>query len=332
MRAAAALAALLVLLLAPACDGQPAPQAPLAPAEVEVVQGPELGEGESTLRLLVAGDTGLAPEARGSHYGPVLAGMKGVEGAHALVLLGDNAYPCGFRSLDDPAWKQTVDPLLGLGVPIYPVLGNHDWGREMHPRCRFSNPEVQMEKSGTEGYERWVFPGWVYVVETELAEIVLYDSNALAYGFEEGKAVLQGLQKALARPKTRPWRIVAAHHPLHSCGMHGDQPKTTRVRDAVEPLLGNTDLYVGGHDHNLELRRGTGTDPDPKAKILHVTTGSGSKVRQSQSCNHERFKAQAGFGVVEVTKTTLKVEIYCTGSEKPCMQEKLSRPVPPNDP
>ena len=44
----------------------------------------------------------------------------------AIILPGDNIYPCGVKSVDDPRWS-VLQPLIDLGLPLFPVLGNHDY-------------------------------------------------------------------------------------------------------------------------------------------------------------------------------------------------------------
>jgi len=97
-----------------------------------------------TLRLAVAGDTGEGSE--------VLA--KAISRVHAkapfdaILLTGDNFYPCGVTSVDDPRWS-LVRPLTRIGVPIFPVLGNHDF-------CGKAVPEAQTHATGI--IPRWRFP------------------------------------------------------------------------------------------------------------------------------------------------------------------------------
>src|SRR5262249_47401068 len=46
-----------------------------------------------------------------------------------VLLLGDNFYPDGVRSLEDPRWKERFEDAFAgakLQVPFYAVLGNHD--------------------------------------------------------------------------------------------------------------------------------------------------------------------------------------------------------------
>src|SRR5258706_11260537 len=75
----------------------------------------------AVLRLAVVGDTG-----NGSVK--VAAGIAAVHAQaplDAIVVTGDNFYPCGVTSADDPRWS-LIQPLTAVGPPVLPVLGNHD--------------------------------------------------------------------------------------------------------------------------------------------------------------------------------------------------------------
>jgi tartrate-resistant acid phosphatase type 5 len=299
--------------VAPASKGGPACAPP------PVIDGPD----KDTLRLLAVGDAGLPPDASGSLLRQTLNGMKAISDPDAVLVLGDNVYTCGLRNVDDPNWNKVIAPLFEVGKPVYPVLGNHDWGRPAIQTCSFSNPNAEIDKSGTPGFKSWIFPAASYVLRTRVAEIVFFDSTPIAEGWStERERALCSLRTALAQPKSRPWRVVVAHHPLYSCGEHGAQKETVRMRQAVESLLkeSGVDLYLSGHDHDLEIR-------NEPASPLFVVSGSGSKIRaHGATClQGPTFKIVGGFTVIDVTADDLQVSAHCNGQSKPCMQKRLSR-------
>src|ERR1044071_6451051 len=83
-----------------------------------------------TLRLALVGDAGLQTVS-------VASAITKTKPYDAILLLGDNFYPCGVRSATDPKWH-VVDALTHLDIPIYAVLGNHDY-------C--GKPDVQVDRS-----------------------------------------------------------------------------------------------------------------------------------------------------------------------------------------
>jgi tartrate-resistant acid phosphatase type 5 len=298
--------ALAMLLLTAACATTP-PAAILQsgcapPPIIDVPAG-------AMLRLLAVGDAGEGPEERGSHLATTIAAMRAVEDVDAMLLLGDNVYRCGVRGVDDPAWERVIEPLFEVGVPIYPVLGNHDWGEV---GCRASDPMAQIRKSGTPGFDLWRFPAPAYVVRTGVAEIVFFDSTTID---------VCPLRAALATPKTTRWRIVVAHHPLYSCGEHGNDRHTLRLREAVQPLLveSGVDLYVAGHDHDLELPQA------PLASPAFLVSGSGSKIRRrgARCAEGGNFRIAGGFAVVDVREEELAIRVHCNGERAPCMERVI---------
>ena len=287
------------------------------------IAGP--GEPGKPLRLIALGDAGLPPDP-GTQIRQTLDRVGKMANADAILLLGDNVYGCGVTGTEDPNWGKVVQPILDLGLAVYPVLGNHDWGKRAEGwRCKpiDTDPGAQIKKSGMPGFERWIFPDYNYVVETPLAEIILLDSTPIALGWkQESKERLAGLRAALKQPRTRPWRIVAAHHVVHSCGDHGDDKATERFREAIESLLKNSevDVYVSGHDHNLEIRS------KPAPRPLYLISGSASQHRRSDVCKEDEepnFKIVEGFAVLDITVERLTARFYCNGQEAPCMETTL---------
>ena len=63
-----------------------------------------------------------------------------------LLTLGDNFYPAGVQTTNDPKWETVYERTYGsLPITIYPILGNHDhMGNvnaqiaysKINPRCR----------------------------------------------------------------------------------------------------------------------------------------------------------------------------------------------------
>src|SRR5947208_15643581 len=72
------------------------------------------------LRFIVTGDAGTGEPHL--HDGIVrLAKRMPID---AILLVGDNVYPCGVESVDDPQWSKVTVNFADAGIPIYPILGN----------------------------------------------------------------------------------------------------------------------------------------------------------------------------------------------------------------
>lgn len=75
----------------------------------------------AVLRIAVAGDTGKGADGVAQGISALHARIP----LDAIVLTGDNFYPCGVASETDPRWE-LVTALTRVGPPVLPVLGNHD--------------------------------------------------------------------------------------------------------------------------------------------------------------------------------------------------------------
>ncbi len=265
------------LLLAALTLGKPLPHVTLAPHG-------------GVVRIAVAGDTGEGSDrvARG------IARLHARTPLDAVVITGDAFYPCGPESAADRQWDR-VRALGQIGVPIFPVLGNHDF-------CGRSVPDSQI---GAKTVPHWEFPARQYVVESKVAELLMLDTTPYAAGRtnDAADAVRQGFAGTTA------WRIAAGHHPVISSGYHGHFPRDQHVRMiTLEPLMkrAKVDLYICGHDHHLELIdgqprfliSGAGSDPVPPL-VPHAKTLFPSEATP-----------QLGFAVVELDGRSMTIRFY----------------------
>lgn len=250
----------------------------------------DLSPRTATLRFVVTGDTGKGTEA-------VSEGIRRIHAEtplDAIVLTGDTFYPCGVTSEDDPRWS-LVRGVTAVGVPVFPVLGNHDF-------CGKSNPDTQIRATGV--VLNWRFPARQYVIRAGVADFAFIDTTSYLRRKSE-----PALAEAF-RSSTAPWRVVVGHHPVISSGYHGYFPRdeVRRMRELV-PALRETraDLYICGHDHHLELIRG---------RMLHLVSGAGSspvpavKLRTSTIFPPEIRRERIGFAVVEIEARTIRVRFY----------------------
>jgi tartrate-resistant acid phosphatase type 5 len=239
-----------------------------------------------TLRIAVVGDIGAGTKE-------IALGIAAVHRAaplDAIVTTGDNIYPCGVRSASDPQWD-LLRPLASLGVPIYPVLGNHD-------RCGNAAAEIGAP------LPNWRFPSTEYVVQTAAADFAMLDTTAYA----EGRAPPPDIG-ALFSGSTTAWRIAVGHHPLLSSGYHGHFPRGEHhrmLRLIAAMRQAHVDLYMSGHDHHLELIRD---------RPLMLISGAGSEpippvLRHAQTLWANEGPAVRGFAVVEITPQLLSIRFF----------------------
>jgi hypothetical protein len=59
------------------------------------------------------------------------------------------------------------------------------------------------------------------------------------------------LETELTRPRTTPYLVAMAHHPVYSDGRHGDHARLIRDWDPLFRKY-NVNLYLAGHDHDMQ--------------------------------------------------------------------------------
>jgi tartrate-resistant acid phosphatase type 5 len=292
--------ALLSLLLAAITLHPPAP----------VVELPVRND---RLRIAVVGDIGDGPLK-------VFEGMQALHAAEpfdAVIIPGDNFYPCGVASETDTRWNEIRNTLSTLGIPIYPVLGNHDYGqpklRAKHQEpCGDADPEAQIRASST--VANWVFPARTYRVHSSIADFSMVDTSPIAYaartpmlGSDTDQGVSSDLTAMLAA--SSGWKIVTGHNTIVSSGYHGYFPRwQIRHMRTILPVLrrAGTDLYICGHDHHLELIPG---------KPMYLISGAGSEpvpaiAGHDGSVLPFGYRPAVGFAVLELTPRELRVRFY----------------------
>jgi acid phosphatase len=227
---------------------------------------PEIPAGQPRLSFFALGDTGWQNEAKASVVRAMSVRARDAR-PDFVLLLGDNFYPEGVRAVDDPAWKTHFEQAFAadeLQVPFYAALGNHDHG---------GNAEAEVEY-GLEG-GRWRMPASYFAFTRSLSPscdvaFFVLDTTPLRLGDHSADEQIRWFEDKLARSTAR-WKIVVGHHPVESSGNHGGSSSLQRL---VEPLFVRygVDLYVSGHDHDLELLK---TD----VGYLQLVSGAGSTTR-----------------------------------------------------
>jgi acid phosphatase len=212
-----------------------------------------------------------------------------------VLLLGDNNYGGGFQSVNDYAWRILFEDMYDparLNIPFYAVLGNHD----------YYNGDEDCEIDYTEHSSRWRMPSkyysFKYTIPNETTEIEFFalETTPIHENSTLGPselAQLNWLATALSSSTAR-WKIVFGHHPIYSNGDHGG---SERVRSAVEQILidNGVDLYLAGHDHNLEIL-------EPVNGVHYVVSGAGAGIRSYQHGDNTIYGASLlGFMALRIS-------------------------------
>jgi len=279
------------------------------------------------LRFIVAGDAGTGD----AHLHNGIVALTKTLHIDAILLAGDNIYPCGVTSVDDPQWKKVTVNFADAGVPIYPVLGNHDYGdpTPMNGKTVFcGNPSPASQVRATGHLPHWIFPARNYALRSPLADFVMIDTQPIASEFAEpfmGSHTLKGeldwITSALNQ-SGKGWRIAVGHHTIYSSGVHGigNHRDQRHLRADLLPLLvrGRVDLYICGHDHDAEL---IGDLKSRNGAPLFLIAGDGahSELMEQRHRADEpptvfptSFppKPLVGFNLIEITPHRLSITFY----------------------
>ena len=248
------------------------------------------------------------------------------------VLLGDNFYPDGVQSVDDPQWQHGVVDIFPPSLRLYAVLGNHDYHANAHAQVVYTYlPRNTL----------WKMPYYYYMeqfpVGNETLDMFFLDTAILSPFFTMdimrhcgvGSYSLQmfqqnaqnirnehirWLQTHLSQSRAR-WKVVCGHYPIASGGPH---PVSPVLENLLFPLFEKygVDVYFSGHDHNAQVLQ--------KNSVLCVVSGCASMVVPPPRPNPKTLFVSTvpGQFVTEVTATTLDLH-YVEGVGKISFQHSL---------
>jgi tartrate-resistant acid phosphatase type 5 len=248
-------------------------------------------------RILVFGDSGTGDE----NQMKVAAAMQKFcekHGCDLALVLGDNIHPQGVRSVDDPQFINKFEkPYEGLCIPFYVILGEHDWGR----KDEMYNWKAQIEYS--QRSSRWRMPSDVYSLTIGDLKILALNTNVL----DSSQAQLDWLKKELENSQAR-WNLVMGHKPIHSYGYHGDTDFMTAL--VLPHLCGRADLYLSGHDHNLQVLKADCGLP------LLISAAAGKLRPEKETGPRSLFAApELGFAYLQVRENVILVQVVSTEGE-----------------
>lgn len=285
----------LALLLA-ACGATPRYPDPAAQRALPPVEVPALAPGTAHERFIAFGDWGTGRPGQREVARAMAAWARRDGGIAFMLTVGDNFYPRGVASVDDPHWRESFEEVYddpALDVPVHATLGNHD---------HKGDPDAQVAYGRRN--PRWVMPARHYHFTRALADGTEVHFFALDTTFIlEEPAQVAWLDEALGASTAR-WKIVYGHHPLYARGKRGPDAAMIAL---LEPLFvrHGVDLYLAGHDHVLELLQ-------PKRGVQHVVTGAGGGVermdRATWTSDTIYTSTGGGFVGARVTRDELLLE------------------------
>lgn len=251
------------------CNGpSEAPDAPEPPKmRVETAS-------QQVVRFVAVGDTGKGNDTQKA----VAAAMTEVcaeKGCDFALLLGDNLYPDGMTSPDDPRMDAVfTDIYEDVPLTFHGVLGNHDYGRQ-HVVV---HGEYQLAWA-TE-HDQLSMPAAWYRFTAGPAELWALDTDTV---FWEGHEAQAAWLDATLPHSDAKWKVVFGHHPYRSNGRHGNAGQYEGWSNipyasgrALRTLFDHhvapaANLYLCGHEHNLQSLEHDGLEL--------VVSGAGASAR-----------------------------------------------------
>jgi 3',5'-cyclic AMP phosphodiesterase CpdA len=161
-----------------------------------------------------------------------------------VVLLGDLVFD-GSSAAQWRRFDALVSPLRDGGIPVVPILGNHDYGWDTQKSLRHYDarfPEL--------GGRRW------HSRRFEALELVFLDSNSGALSGPAGRGqtdwFAQALDEADRDPDCRGTLVFVHHPPLTNSSITRDSAAVRRF--FLRPFLraAKTRAMVSGHVHSYE--------------------------------------------------------------------------------
>lgn len=268
---------------------------------------------EEALNFLVVGDWGRKGYYHQQDVADRMEQTAEILDAKFIVALGDNFYPDGVASIDDPNWMLSYENIYKgyhLNIPWYVVLGNHDYR---------GNPQAQVDY--THKSRRWEMPERFYALDFEdedfgaKVSFLFIDSSPLIqdyygetkYGQVIGQdtiAQINWIENKLREKSTSDWLLVAGHHPLYSGGKRLGE--TDQIKNSLEPIFKRykVDAYFAGHEHDLQHIK------KPEENLHYFISGAGSEVRKTGTMDITKFAASVqGFMAVSILKKRMLVQI-----------------------
>ena len=271
---------------------------------------PDFKELDDAYYAYVIGDWGRKGEYRQKELAGIMGAAARVVEPEFIASTGDNFYPDGVGSIQDPNWKYSFEDIyddFSLNCDWYVTLGNHDYR---------GNVEAQIEYTGVS--RRWNMPDRYYHkdVTTDQGASVRFlfiDTNPLNdeyYEREKYKPYVTGQDTV----KQLVWmdsllsddydyKIVIGHHPIYSGGKRSDEMNF--VKKHINPLLKKHEvaLYIAGHEHDLQHIK------LEDESTHHIISGAGSEIRPTGTIKSTLFsRSVQGFLVMAIQKEKIQLQ------------------------
>ena len=261
------------------------------------------------INCLVVGDMGKGTDDQHK----VARSMKTLQNKYKtkfVLGLGDNIYPNGCESVDDPLFKTHFEEPYSI-LPNdrwYMCLGNHDYGYQQTFTGLKDNSNAQVAYTNLS--KKWYMPSKYYSFTKGPVEFFYLDSNTDRISESDLQMQLNVMKNKLDNSKKKI-KVVIGHHTWRSIAGH--ENAEPRYESFLNDLFKDTkpDMYLCGHDHCKSLIVkdgitlgiiGTGGEsydnvPKPNLNTMH-------------DCQLDYFSPSLGASVLQIDKNKLTLKFF----------------------
>jgi tartrate-resistant acid phosphatase type 5 len=270
----------------------------------------------NALNFIVMGDWGRNGDDHQKEVAAQMGKTAKEISSQFVIATGDNFYPSGVISEQDPLWKYSYEDIytaFSLQWDWYVVLGNHDYK---------SNPDAQVAYSKIS--RRWKMPARYFskkfIINSDTTNqmlVAFVDTNPLIKEFyrnpeygpnvrtQDSTAQKKWIEEVLSDPNPNiKWKIVVGHHPMYSGGGRKDGYDTKAIRGSLKPLFDKykVDAFLAGHEHNLQYILQDNTH--------HFISGSASEKTPVTMLPESKFAvSDYGFMIFSVTGQKMVMQV-----------------------
>ena len=230
----------------------------------------------------------------------------------SMVLLGDNFYPNGVKDLNDGQWKKYESIFKNIKVPIFSILGNHDY---------LQNPECQIKNN------YWTMDNWYYKKEYDNIDLYFLDTVQLNIDWVNKEKIESIHNKSVENlidsqiswldnelKNNNKKKILFGHYPIITNGVYKD--RVFKLYDLLINVFKKNDvnLYISGHEHNIQYIK---RDID-NLKFNQVIIGSSAEYRDeiNYCFENDMFNNKDNFfGKINIYTNHLNIQFINTNNE-----------------
>ncbi len=236
------------------------------------------------IRFIAVGDTGTGDKNQ-YDVAKAIKQKCDKDGCDFVIILGDNIYNSGVKSVDDPQFITKFEkPYENIDLKFYMTLGNHDYRGNV-------NAEIDYTKKS----KKWTMLGRTYNFSYKNADFFSLDTN------NPTEKQITRLQRDIAK-STGKWKIAFGHHPRYTHGVYGNA--TGKLADLTDKTLcGKADIYLSGHEHTKQHLKNV-------CGVEYLVVGTGAGTRPAGRGSNTLFaKSSLGFAWFEIDNDKMYFQV-----------------------